>query len=89
MVTPEFARALDRLLEQERHDSVAVMCAEAVPWRCHRSMLADAIVARGVAVEHIMDASTRRSHEPTKGAVFHEGQVVYPRPHKQPTLPLP
>jgi len=88
MPTPEFASALDRLLKQARHDSVALMCAEADPWRCHRSMLADAIAARGVVVEHIMDASTRRSHEPTKGAVFHEGQVGYPGPHKQPTLPL-
>ena len=89
MATPEFARALGRLLEQERDDTVAVMCAEAVPWRCHRSMLADVIAARGVTVEHIMDASTRRSHEPTKGAVFHEGQVTYPRRYEQPTLPLP
>jgi uncharacterized protein (DUF488 family) len=88
MGTPEFRRALDRLLEQGEDRTVAVMCAEAVPWRCHRSMLADAIIARGVAVEHIMDASTRRPHEPTKGAVFREAQVTYPGRHEQPTLPL-
>ena len=86
MATPEFARALDRLLDHE--GTVAVMCAEAVPWRCHRSMLADAITARGEAVEHIMDAAKRRAHEPTKGAVFHEAQVTYPKSHEQPTLPI-
>ena len=86
--TPEFARALDRLLEQGKRETVSVMCAEAVPWRCHRSMLADAIAARGVAVEHIMDASTRRPHEPTKTAVFRDGHVTYPKQHEQPSLPL-
>jgi len=86
MATPEFARALDRLLA---HDgTVAIMCAEAVPWRCHRSMLADAMTARGIAVEHIMDVSKRRAHEPTKAAVFHGAQVTYPKPHEQPTLPI-
>jgi len=88
MATPEFARGLDRLLEQGGRETVAVMCAEAVPWRCHRSLLADAIAARGVAVEHIMDASARRPHEPTKGAIFHNGQVTYPKQHEQPSLPL-
>lgn len=88
MGTPEFARALDRLLEQGEHGTVAVMCAEAVPWRCHRSMLADAITARGVPVDHIMNASTLRPHEPTKVAVFEGTQVTYPGRHEQPTLPL-
>jgi uncharacterized protein (DUF488 family) len=88
MRTPEFARALDRLLEQGRNEVVAVMCAEAVPWRCHRSLLADAIVARGVPVEHIMDARTRRPHELTKAAVIEGSEVTYPGEHEQPTLPL-
>ena len=89
MATPEFARALDRLLEQGGRETVAVMCAEAVPWRCHRSLLADAIVARGVAVSHIMDAHTLRPHEPTKGAAIEGSRVTYPGPDEQPSLPLP
>jgi len=88
MSTPEFARALDRLLGQGERAVVAVMCAEAVPWRCHRSLLADAITARGVPVEHIMDARVRRPHELTRGAVVQGTAVVYPGEHEQPTLPL-
>src|SRR5438874_1573426 len=86
--TPGFARALDRLLEQGERSVVAVMCAEAVPWRCHRSLLADALTARGVRVEHIMDARTRRPHELTKGAVVEGAAVDYPGGREQPTLPL-
>jgi len=88
MSTPGFVRALDRLLEQSERAVVAVMCAEAVPWRCHRSLLADALTARGVRVEHIMDARTRRPHELTKGAVVEGAAVVYPGGREQPTLPL-
>ena len=88
MSTPGFARALDRLLEQGERSVVAVMCAEAVPWRCHRSLLADALTARGVRVEHITDARTRRPHELTKEAVVEGAAVVYPGGREQPTLPL-
>ena len=88
MSTPAFVRALDRLLEQGERAVVAVMCAEAVPWRCHRSLLADALTARGVRVEHIMDARTRRPHELTKGAVVEGAAVDYPGGREQPTLPL-
>lgn len=88
METPEFARALDRLLDQGVNEVVAVMCAEAVPWRCHRSLLADAILARGVQVEHIIGARTRRPHEPTKGALIENDRVRYPGRAEQLTLPL-
>ncbi|HJT37171.1 MAG TPA: DUF488 domain-containing protein [Actinomycetota bacterium] len=89
MATPAFAGALDRLLEHGKRETVAVMCAEAVPWRCHRSLLADAIVARGVPVSHIMDARTLRPHEPTKGAVIEASRATYPGHSEQPSLPLP
>jgi uncharacterized protein (DUF488 family) len=57
----------------------AVMCAEAVPWRCHRSLLADALVVRGVAVEHITGPGTRRRrHEVTPWAETDGRRLTYP-----------
>jgi len=53
------------------------MCAEALPWRCHRSLLADALLARGVAVEHIMTASRRDVHALTSFARIENNRVVY------------
>jgi uncharacterized protein (DUF488 family) len=88
MATPEFQTALDGLLEGGHSGMVAVMCAEAVPWRCHRSMLADAIQARGVSVEHIVGARDREPHRPTKGMGREGLLVTYPGRHEQPRLPL-
>jgi uncharacterized protein (DUF488 family) len=89
MGTPGFARgvaALDRLREKRR---VAIMCAEAVPWRCHRSMIADAETARGVAVRHIMSATKANPHKLTGFAkVDRRGEepvVRYP-PYDDPAL---
>ncbi|HWC97305.1 MAG TPA: DUF488 domain-containing protein [Candidatus Sulfopaludibacter sp.] len=76
METPEFSRNLDALLEIP--GEVAVMCAEAVPWRCHRSLIADALTARGVAVWHIMTEKTRNPHKITPFAVVEDGRVRYP-----------
>ncbi len=62
MATPEFARGLrelDRLIQKKR---VAIMCAEAVPWRCHRNLIADAQVAQGRQVYHIFNATTAKPH---------------------------
>ena len=88
MATPEFQTALDRLLERGKTDVLAVMCAEAVPWRCHRSLLADAITARGVPVEHIIGARNRLPHRPTKGMRAEGPDVTYPARDDQPRLPL-
>lgn len=54
MQTAEFDSSLEALLTLSRQDRVAIMCAEAVPWRCHRSLIADALVVRGYQVGHIM-----------------------------------
>ena len=82
MATDEFHRALERLLVRARREHVCVMCAEAVPWRCHRSLLSDAAVARGVEVFHIVGAGPARKHSPTSAAVIAGGEVAYPaRPH--------
>ncbi len=57
MQTPEFEASLAILVELAKKDRVALMCAEAVPWRCHRSLIADALVVRGIPTKHIISAS--------------------------------
>jgi len=78
MLTSEFARSLEDLVVAAESEVVALMCAEAVPWRCHRSLIADALVARGVAVEHILGTSRRRRHTLTQWAQVAGDKVVYP-----------
>ena len=63
----------------------AVMCAEAVPWRCHRSLLADALTVRGVDVRHIIDKSEPSRHALTAFAWVDDGRITYPAPD---TLPI-
>ncbi|HEX4920727.1 MAG TPA: DUF488 family protein, partial [Candidatus Bathyarchaeia archaeon] len=58
--------------------SVAIMCAEALPWRCHRSLIADALTARGIGVEHIMTEKTRRKHVIPEWARVKARQITYP-----------
>ncbi len=79
MQTEEFERAVQRLLQGCGEKQCAVMCAEAVPWRCHRSLLADALVARGITVEHILGASRRDAHHLTPFAKIENGKVTYPK----------
>jgi hypothetical protein len=79
MQTEEFEQAVRRLLQVCGEKQCAVMCAEAVPWRCHRSLLADALVARGIAVEHILGASGRDEHHLTPFAKIENGKVTYPK----------
>jgi hypothetical protein len=55
------------------------MCSEAVPWRCHRSLISDALTARGITVEHILDAGVS-AHRLTSFAVVRDGEVTYPAP---------
>jgi hypothetical protein len=79
MQTPEFEEALQRLLRLCEQKRCAVMCAEAVPWRCHRSLVADALLARGIAVEHIMSGSRRDAHSLTPFARVEKQRVFYPK----------
>jgi hypothetical protein len=65
MQTEEFRDALAALIRISRENRVAIMCAEAVPWRCHRSLVADALVVRGVPVVEILSGSSYRMHELT------------------------
>jgi uncharacterized protein (DUF488 family) len=82
MLTQEFSLTVDELLEFAAHHNVAVMCAEAVWWQCHRMLLSDALVARDVDVQHIMGqrgASSLQPHRLTPFAQIREDkQVWYP-----------
>jgi uncharacterized protein (DUF488 family) len=80
MRTPPFARALEALLALARERRVAAMCAEAHPAQCHRRLLADALAAQGVRVEHIVTIGARSPHALTPGARVEEGRVSYPPP---------
>jgi len=76
MQTAEFERNLDELLALP--GEAAVMCAEAVPWRCHRSLIADALTARAIPVWHIMSAQAKNPHKMTSFAHVENGRVTYP-----------
>jgi uncharacterized protein (DUF488 family) len=78
MGTPEFEAALERLQALAQNARVAIMCAEALPWRCHRSLIADALVARGMPVEHIMSPTSAKPHTLTSFARIDDGRVTYP-----------
>ena len=78
MQTPEFDESLANLLRLAQERSVAIMCAESVPWRCHRSLVADALTAHGVQVEHIMSATKRQPHQVTSFARLDGERVTYP-----------
>ena len=78
MQTAAFAAAVERLAKRADHARPAVMCAEAVPWRCHRSLIADALVARGISVEEIMSATRRQPHVMTSFAHVEGTTITYP-----------
>jgi uncharacterized protein (DUF488 family) len=86
MDTDEFARALDDLCALATERSIAIMCAEAVPWRCHRWLLSDSLVARGVDVRHILDAKSE-AHALTRFAVLRDGKVSYPAETASASIP--
>jgi len=78
MQTPEFKDALARCIELARHEPVVLMCAEAVPWRCHRSLIADALLARGIRTSEITSGIRTRPHELTAWARVQGTRVTYP-----------
>jgi uncharacterized protein (DUF488 family) len=78
MQTSEFETHLAELLRLEGEKRVAIMCAESVPWRCHRSLIADALTARGVEVWHIMSVSKANRHTLTGFARVEGTKVTYP-----------
>lgn len=78
MQTQEFQDALDRAIELAEQKPSALMCAEAVPWRCHRSLVADALVARGIEALEIVGNSPPKPHKLTPFARVHGTEVTYP-----------
>ena len=78
MQTAAFAAAIERLAERAQWQRLAVMCAEAVPWRCHRSLIADALVTRGIRVEEIISATRTQPHAMTSFARVEGTTVTYP-----------
>jgi len=79
MQTPEFEAAIKRAIEFAREKKTALMCAEAVPWRCHRSLVADALTVRGIEVKEIMGASPPKEHKLTSFASVHGSRILYPK----------
>jgi uncharacterized protein (DUF488 family) len=77
MQTPEFAAGLDQLLDLARRMRTALMCAELMWWRCHRSMIADALRARDITVVHIQDAEHSTVHPWTQPARIVNGRLTY------------
>lgn len=78
MQTPEFAAELAALMERAQRERVALMCAEAVPWRCHRSLIADALLVQGVPSAEIVSATRLQAHGLTSFAHVEGGALSYP-----------
>jgi uncharacterized protein (DUF488 family) len=78
MRTPEFREALDQLVKLAKKRRTAIMCAEAVPWRCHRSLIGDALLVRGVRVEEIASPTRTRPHVLTPWARVKRKRLSYP-----------
>jgi uncharacterized protein (DUF488 family) len=78
MQTPEFDAALRELIRLARGRRTAIMCAEAAPWRCHRSLIADALVVRGLQVDEITGGNSTRPHTLTSWACVVGDRVTYP-----------
>jgi uncharacterized protein (DUF488 family) len=78
MQTPEFEQSLEELIGLANQDRIALMCAEAVPWRCHRSLIADALLVRGIRTEDIMSLTRRQVHVLTPFAKVRGTTITYP-----------
>ena len=78
MQTPEFEENLEELIQLATEERVALMCAEAVPWRCHRSLIADALLVHGIRTEDIMSPTRRQVHSLTPFAKVRGTTITYP-----------
>lgn len=78
MQSKEFSENLLKLVSLIRENCLAVMCAEAVPWRCHRNLLSDALTARNIKVKHILTETSFTNHELTPFAQIEGTKVTYP-----------
>jgi len=78
MQTPEFEAGLQRLIKLAKQKKSALMCAEAVPWRCHRSLIADALVVRGIRVTDIIGGNRCHVHVLTSFGRVRGDRITYP-----------
>jgi uncharacterized protein (DUF488 family) len=78
MQTPQFEQSLEELIQLAKQEQIAIMCAEAVPWRCHRSLIADALLVRGIRAEDIMSPTRRQVHVLTPFAKVRDTMITYP-----------
>ena len=78
MQTAEFALHLDLLMEVAKHERVALMCAEAMPWRCHRSLISDALLVHGFDVQEIVSPTRLQAHRLTRFAKLEGMTLTYP-----------
>ena len=79
MQTPEFNKSLQKLIQLANQGRIVLMCAEALPWRCHRSLIADALLVRGIRTEDIMSPTRRQVHTLTPFAKVRRTTITYPR----------
>jgi len=78
MLTEEFQKVMQKLIILAVEKPLAIMCAEALPWRCHRSLIADALIVRGIDVRHIMSLTSTLSHSLTSFAKVDGTRLLYP-----------
>ena len=78
MTTPEFTTALDELTAAADEQRMAIMCSEAVPWRCHRRLVADALIVRGWEIRDVISKGPAKPHALTPFARVEAGQLSYP-----------
>jgi uncharacterized protein (DUF488 family) len=78
MQTENFGEAIEKLSELAQKKRIVIMCAEAVPWRCHRSLLGDALLVRHYEVEDIYSLTVAKPHTMTSFAEVHGKKIIYP-----------
>ncbi len=78
MQTEDFEQSLQELIALAKEERVAIMCAEAVPWRCHRSLIADALTVHGLEVKHISSRTHANPHKLTDFAKVIGKEITYP-----------
>lgn len=86
MASPQFSDGLDALIQIARSARTATMCAEAVPWRCHRSLIADAMMLKGWSVRDILTAAPAAEHKLTPFLQVVDGRATYPDPSESGSL---
>jgi uncharacterized protein (DUF488 family) len=87
MQTAEFHMAIEELTSEAARSRTVIMCAEAVPWRCHRSLIADRLLIEGWEVRHITGSSQAQKHRLTAFAVQNGPDLLYPASENQETSP--